>query len=302
MNLFNDIFFLYPYVLVLIIIYPIFIKYFKQKNQKVYFSNMKLLEKISSKTNYFHEIIKFLTFTCLIIALASPAKKETIIIDNTKGHEISLIVDVSAGMKDNQKFIVTKKIVEEFIQKRKNDRLALSVFANFAYVAVPLTYDKKSLLDTLKYIKIGVAGYRDTALYEALYLGSDIFKNSKAENKIAIVITDGLNTVNTVSLETSIDKLIKYNIKVYTIGIGIDNKDIIGEKNDLKLIAKQTKGKYYKAKNTKELASIYNEIDSLEKSDIKTQKNIYYEYYHVYFLYFALFLLLIQVFNNRKKI
>lgn len=300
MNLFDNISFSYPYILVLILVYIILIKFFKQKNEKVYFSNMKLLEKNSSNQNYLQEMIKFLAFTCLIIALASPVKKEKTIIDNIKGHEISLIVDVSAGMQDDKKFIVTKKIVKEFIQKRKNDRLALSVFANFAYVAVPLSYDKKSLLDTLKYIQIGVAGYRDTALYEALYLGSDIFKNSKSENKIIIIITDGLNTVNTVSLETSIDKLIKYGIKVYAIGIGI--KDDNTSKNDLEVIAKQSKGKYYKVKDIEELASIYDEIDSLEKSDIKTEEDIHYKYFYMYFLYVALFLLFIQLFNNRNKI
>ena len=300
MNLFDNISFSYPYILVLILVYIILIKFFKQKNEKVYFSNMKLLEKNSSNQNYLQEMIKFLAFTCLIIALASPVKKEKTIIDNIKGHEISLIVDVSAGMQDDKKFIVTKKIVKEFIQKRKNDRLALSVFANFAYVAVPLSYDKKSLLDTLKYIQIGVAGYRDTALYEALYLGSDIFKNSKSENKIIIIITDGLNTVNTVSLETSIDKLIKYGIKVYAIGIGI--KDDNTSKNDLEVIAKQSKGKYYKVKDTEELATIYDEIDSLEKSDIKTEEDIHYKYFYMYFLYVALFLLFIQLFNNRNKI
>lgn len=300
MNLFDNISFLYPYILVLILVYIILIKFFKQKNEKVYFSNMKLLEKNSSNQNYLQEMIKFLAFTCLIIALASPVKKEKTIIDNIKGHEISLIVDVSAGMQDDKKFIVTKKIVKEFIQKRKNDRLALSVFANFAYVAVPLSYDKKSLLDTLKYIQIGVAGYRDTALYEALYLGSDIFKNSKSENKIIIIITDGLNTVNTVSLETSIDKLIKYGIKVYAIGIGI--KDDNTSKNDLEVIAKQSKGKYYKVKDIEELASIYDEIDSLEKSDIKTEEDIHYKYFYMYFLYVALFLLFIQLFNKRNKI
>ena len=300
MNLFDNISFSYPYILVLILVYIILIKFFKQKNEKVYFSNMKLLEKNSSNQNYLQEMIKFLAFTCLIIALASPVKKEKTIIDNIKGHEISLIVDVSAGMQDDKKFIVTKKIVKEFIQKRKNDRLALSVFANFAYVAVPLSYDKKSLLDTLKYIQIGVAGYRDTALYEALYLGSDIFKNSKSENKIIIIITDGLNTVNTVSLETSIDKLIKYGIKVYAIGIGI--KDDNTSKNDLEVIAKQSKGKYYKVKDIEELASIYDEIDSLEKSDIKTEEDIHYKNFYMYFLYVALFLLFIQLFNNRNKI
>jgi hypothetical protein len=30
----------------------------------------------------------------------------------------------------------------DFIKQRKTDKLALSIFADFAYIAVPLTYDK----------------------------------------------------------------------------------------------------------------------------------------------------------------
>jgi Ca-activated chloride channel family protein len=49
--------------------------------------------------------------------------------------------------------------------------LALSIFADFAYIAVPLTYDKKSIVKILSHINVGIAG-QQTALYEALFLSS----------------------------------------------------------------------------------------------------------------------------------
>lgn len=300
MDIFQNIIFLYPYAFILLIIYIICQKYCKEKSQSIYFSNLKMLDKVSSNNNMLINILKFTIVFFIILALATPVKKEDVTLNNNKGYEISLMIDVSAGMRDDDKFKITKKIVKEFIQKRKTDRLALSVFANFAYTAVPLTYDKNSLLQTLNYIEVGVAGYRDTALYEALYLGSDICKHSTTKNKIAILLTDGLNTVDTISLNTAIKKAKKYGIKVYTIGVG---NNIYFSTKALQKIAKETGGKYYAANKPQKLKDIYDNINQLEKSKIKTIKYNYYKYFFQYPIYISIFLILILIFifiNNKS--
>ncbi len=101
------------------------------------------------------------------------------------------------------KFAMVKEIVIDFAKKRKNDRLALSIFADFAYIAVPLTYDKDSLIELLKRLDVGVAGTSKTALNEALFLSNNIFKNSTAKQKIAILLTDGNNNVNNIPLDVA---------------------------------------------------------------------------------------------------
>ena len=298
MNQFQDITFLYPYTFILLLLYIVCQKICKVKAQSIYFSNIKMLKQVSSKNNIFINILKFLILFFMVFSLASPVKKQDTTLNDNKGYEISLLLDVSAGMRDDDKFKITKEIVKEFIKKRETDRLALSVFANFAYVAVPLTYDKNSLLQTLNYLEIGVAGYRDTALYEALYLGSDIFKNSTTKNKIAILLTDGLNTVDTISLDTALRKAKKYGIKVYTIGIG---ESTYFNTKELEKIAKETGGKYYEANEPQKLKDIYNDIDKLEKSKIETIKYNYYEYFFQYTVYIAIFLLFILIILNNKK-
>jgi len=297
MYLTNNFGILYPWVFVIVIGYLLLLQREKQENQIFYFSNMKMLQTVVASQNIFQAILKFLILFCMVLALSSPMKKKSVVIDDTKGYDISLVVDISSGMRDDDKFLITKKIVKEFIKKRKYDRIALSVFADFAYVVVPLSYDKQSLLDSLQYIQIGLAGYRDTALYEALYLSGDIFKQSKAKNKIMILLTDGLNTVNTVSLDTALKKLKKHNLKVYTIGIG----DEIKGNNDLEKIAKVTKGKFYEAKKPDALKKIYEDIDSLEKSRIETHRRIYYEYFFQYPLTIALLALFILLFSKRGR-
>jgi Ca-activated chloride channel family protein len=266
------------------------------KNQTFYFSNMKMLQSITSNQNIFQTIMKFFILFFIVIALSTPVKKETLIIDDTKGYEISLVVDISSGMRDDDKFKITKKIVKEFIEKRKYDRIALSVFADFAYVASPLTYDKKSLLNILEYIDIGIAGYRDTALYEALYLSGDIFKDSSAKNKIIILLTDGLNTINTVPLDVAIKKVETNRIKVYTVGVGKE----ISRNDDLSKIAKETNGNFYEALKAEELQKIYDDIDILEKSNIESKKHIYYEHFFQYPLVLALFLIFVLLLLQRR--
>ena len=293
----TDIVFLYPWAFSLILVYFICVYLCKEKSQSIYFSNMKLLNSVTKNNSIAIKIIRFLVFIFMVIALANPVKKNEIIINDNKGYEISIVLDASGSMKENDKFGITKRIVSDFIKKRKTDRLALSIFADFAYVAVPLTYDKKSLLELLKHIEVGIAGQRQTALYEALYLSSNLFKNSNAKEKIAILLTDGIDNTDTIPLEVAIQKAKKYGIKVYTIGIGAvgDYRPLV-----LKQIAKQTGGKFFQANSEQKIKDIYDEINSLEKSDIKTQKYVKKEYFFQYALDVALGLLFILILLSRR--
>jgi len=62
----------------------------------------------------------------------------------------------------SDKFGIVKEIVDKFIDEREHDKIALSIFADFAYVAVPLTYDKKSIKRLLSRINVGIAGRQRT--------------------------------------------------------------------------------------------------------------------------------------------
>ena len=293
--------FLYPYAFLLFILYFICELFCKQKINTVYFSNLKMLKTATQKQISIIKILKYLILFFIVLSLSNPIIKNELKLENSEGYEISLILDASGSMHEDDRFNITKKIVSEFIKVRETDRLALSVFADFGFTAVPLTYDKQSLLSILQYIKIGVAGIRETALYEALYLSSDLFKQSSSKNKIAILLTDGLNTVESIPLKVALAKAKKYGIKVYTIGVG--------QKNDyntkvLQNISKQTGGKFYETSNPKELKSIYDDINTLEKSKIKTSKYTHKEYFYQYplFIAFVLVFILLAMSKNIKRI
>ena len=288
----------YPYVLVLLIPFLLCFRYCKAKKLALLFPNIALLQKATKKSQLGLNILKVIMVVATIVALASPIKQDTVVNKEDKGYEISLILDASGSMRQGNKFGIVKDIVTEFIDKRVHDKIGLSIFADFAYVAIPLTYDKKSIKRLLSRLEVGIAGVNRTALYEALFLSSNLFKSSKAKEKIAILLTDGMDNTNTIPLDVAINTAKKYGIKVYTVGIGEPgdfNPDV------LQKIAIATGGKYFSANSVQRLKAIYATIDKLEKSEIKSNKYIKNSYYFQYPLLLALIALLLYFYIRNKE-
>ena len=280
----------YPYVFLLLIMVAVCILFCKEKVRAIYFPHTELLSSLVKSKQILLNLLRALILSLLIIGLSSPVKTEEIILDNSKGHEISLILDASGSMNRFDKFKTVKAIMIDFISKRKTDKLALSVFADFAYTVVPLTYDKKSVIKMLDNIEIGVAGRRKTALYEALFLSSKLFNNSKSKERIAILLTDGKDNTDSVPLDMAIERAKDNKIKVYTVAVG-DKKDYNAEV--LKYIANSTGAKFFSANSYESIQNIYKQINQLEKSEININKYDKKTYYFHYPLTLALVLLLI---------
>jgi len=287
----------YPLAFAVLIIFALCMKFCKQKNQRLIFPNAKLLKTISKRSGFIEKILKYLAIFLLTLALASPYKSDDVIIQKDKGYEISLILDASGSMKDMNKFGIVKDIVKKFVKKRAHDKIGLTIFADFAYVAIPLTYDKESILRLLDKIDVGIAGVQRTALYEALFMSSKLFAHSKAKEKIAILLTDGVDNTNSIPLSVAINTAKKYGIKVYVIGVGGrgDYNPMVLEK-----IAKETGGEFFEADSVSRLQNIYKEIDRLEKSEIKADKYIKKSYYFQYPLALAIVLMLALFIYKRR--
>jgi len=280
----------HPYVFLLLIPIVVCILSCKEKKRAIYFPNIELLTSLTKSKQILLNTLKILILSSLVVALSSPIKTEQIILDNSKGHEISLILDASGSMARFDKFSAVKAIMVDFISKRKTDKLALSVFADFAYTVVPLTYDKKSVVKMLDNIEIGVAGKRKTALYEALFLSSKLFENSKSKERIAILLTDGKDNADSVPLDMALKRAKDNKIKVYTVAVG-DEKDYNADV--LKYIAKSTGAKFFSANSQESIQNIYKQINELEKSKINIHKYEKKTYYFHYPLSLTLVLLLI---------
>ncbi|BAS67870.1 vWA domain-containing protein [Bathymodiolus septemdierum thioautotrophic gill symbiont] len=289
----------YPYFLLLIALLIVCLSSCKEKKRAIYFPQNGLLKKITKSKQFFSNTLKFLILSLSIIALASPIKTQEIILDKTKGYEISLILDASGSMQQNNKFKTVKSIVKDFVAQRRNDKIALSIFADFAYTVIPLTYDKKSVIKVLGNINVGIAGRQRTALYEALFLSSKLFENSKSKERIAILLTDGRNNTDSVPFEVAIRRAKDNKIKVYTIGVGGRREY---DEGILREIANTTGAKFFSANSAKDIKNIYTKINQLEKSKININKYNKKTYYFHYPLSLALVLLFIYFWQKNTWI
>ena len=294
----SNIVFEYPYLFVLVALFFICEKFCKAKRQRLILPNMPMLKKVAQKQSILINTLKLLMVVLLVTALASPIKEDEVVIQNDKGYEISLLLDASGSMEQYKKFDIVKDIVLDFLTKREHDKLGLTIFADFAYVAIPLTYDKKSISELLQMIDVGIAGKQRTALYEALFMSSKLFKESTSKHKIAILLTDGVDNAGTIPLDVAVKTAKKYDIKVYVIGVGND-RDV--DRNVLNYIANETGGKFYEASTGERIKEIYDEIDTLEKSEIKANKYVKKHYFYQYPLGAAIVVMFLYIFARGRR-
>jgi Ca-activated chloride channel family protein len=223
-----------------------------------------------------------------------------------KGYDIVLAIDASGSMRESgfdpndptlSKFDVVKELVKDFIEKRKNDNVALVVFGSFTYVASPLTFNKKVVAKLLDYLDIGIAGQK-TAINDALFESIHMLKNSEAKSKVVVLLTDGIDTASRTPIDVVMKMAKKYGVKIYTIGIG-DRRGI--DENYLKWIAKNSGGRYFFAPNSKVLAQIYATINKLERSEIRAGEFVKKEELYQYPLFVAVLALLGFIYIYSKR-
>lgn len=287
----------YPWALALIAVFALCELFCRAKAQRLIFPDTALLRSLSRGSGWLQRGLKLLIFALLALALASPIKQNDVIVRNDKGYELSLILDASGSMEQMNKFGIVKEIVLDFIDKREHDKLALTLFADFAYVAMPLTYDKKSLKQLLSKIDVGIAGTQRTALYEALFMSTKLFKESSAKEKVAVLLTDGVDNTSKIPLDVAVQSAVKHGIKVYVIGVG-GRGDY--DPTVLRKIAEETGGTFYEADSVARLKQVYAQIDALEKSEIRADKYVKKQYFFQYPLGAALALLVLFILMRRR--
>ena len=190
-----------------------------------------------------------------------------------------LAVDLSGSMAQRD-FIVgnqrvdrltaTKVVAGQFIARRKGDRVGLILFGDRAYLQAPLTHDLKTVERLLDEAFITMAGQK-TAIGDAIGLAIKRLRHKKGD-KVLILMSDGENTAGEMDPLKAAELAREEGLKIYTIGIGSERPmDLFGmaggsalDERTLKAIAKITGGRYFRARDTRELMEIYHTIDKLE--------------------------------------
>ena len=269
-----------------------------------------------SRLLWIPDLLRLLALLLFVVAMARPQLTLSEEKVTAEGIDIMLAIDLSSSMLaqdfNPDRLTVSKQVATEFVEKRPYDRVGLAVFAGEAFTQCPLTTDHLILKDFLGNIQVGILN-DGTAIGMGLATAVNRIKDSDAASKIVILLTDGVNNSGYIDPVTAAQIAKEYDVKVYTIGVGSEGRALtpVNRRSNgeyyftmarvqideelLTEISTLTGGKYYRAIDRAGLERIYDEINTLEKTEIEV--NVFKRYKEEFrlFLIAGLFLFLLEL-------
>lgn len=254
-----------------------------------------------------------LGLSALILAAAGPSilQEEEPIIEQREALEkdalaIVLVADVSGSMDaldfapktlDKTRLDVVKDTFIKFIDRCPNDYIGVVTFGGFARVQSPLTSDHQTLKRIVERIEIpgtdeGVDPVvsreeQMTAIGDGLAMGITRIKDAVPENKIIILLSDGVHNAGALTPEKSAAIAKAIGVKVYTIGVGSTGRTLVRVRNlftgrmelqetfgeldekTLHAVAEKTGAHYTNVRSTEELEATFKKIEDLERTKME---------------------------------
>jgi Ca-activated chloride channel family protein len=236
------------------------------------------------------------------------------------GIDIMIALDISGSMRavdfQPNRLEAAKQVSADFVRGRQTDRIGLVVFASEAFLQCPLTIDYDVLTGIIGDVQIIPEQLDGTAIGLALANSINRLRDSDAESKVIILLSDGDNNAGEIDPLTAAGFAENFDIKIYTIAMGMRgqvripvNDPLFGKRmvpvqieiNEdlLKEIAHKTGGEFFRADSEEKLNRIWKDISELEKTEITvSQFTDWFELFFT-FLQIALILLLLEWFLRR---
>lgn len=304
---------------VLIFIIRWLIQHYYNEKLAVAVTQKELKRSPLSLIRYIPEILLMLVLSLLLTSMARPQKTNEKAEQWTEGIDIMLALDISQSMMIEDftpnRLESAKEVARKFIDGRTQDRIGLVVFSGDAFSLAPLTTDYDLLKDYLDEISFEMIENRGTAIGSALTVVTNRMRESEAQSKVCILLSDGDNTAGNIDPITAADLAAAYNIKIYTIIVGKEGlvpmgKDFFGrpqmyentiDETTMRRIAEIGSGEFYRVTNEEALSQVFERIDQYEKAEIKeTRFKDTADYYYIYLQWaiviFLLWLLLKSTF------
>ncbi len=302
------------------------------KRQFERFANIKLREYLVPMFSSARANTKFVIFNLIIALLIigaanlqSGSKMEKV---KREGIDLFLCVDISNSMHAEDiapnRLERSKQSINKLISKLGGDRIGIIVFAGNAYVQLPITTDYSAAKMFLSTVDTDLIPTQGTEVGRAIELAIKSFGDTK-HNKAIIIISDGEDHENGGAVKAA-QEAAKHGIKIYTIGMGLDegapiplynkygkktgykkDKDgniIITKVDDkiLRQIAEIGDGIYVRASNSNVgLDKIYEDINKTEKSEIESNVFTDYDDQFQWFVGAAIILLIIEILLSSGK-
>ena len=216
----------------------------------------------------------------LIVAVARPQSGRAETLLPQEGIDIVLVLDTSTSMRQpvvggDSRLEIAQRVLRAFVAERETDRLGLVAFRSRSFVLSPLTVDYsafQSLVDSADELDLPSGTAIGLALTDAI----NLLRESKAESRTVILLSDGENNRPEVEPATAARIAQALGIRIYTIGVtdvptGADSVPFQVDETALRTIADLTDGRYFRAA-PETLGDVYDTIDSLERSRVGPER------------------------------
>jgi Ca-activated chloride channel homolog len=179
--------------------------------------------------------------------------------------------DSAAPMKSvKTRLTATKEAIASFVASRRDDRVALVVFSDNAYVISPLTFDHDYVI---KYVNLIddqlLRGEGMTAIGEGLALANNLLARqattSDPRNQVVVLFTDGENNKGRDPMEV-LGESDAANIRVHMVGVDLEEE--VRNKPQVQRLFQSVRrygGRYFNASTAADLEAASRTIDRIEK-------------------------------------
>ncbi len=235
------------------------------------------------------------SIACAALALARPQKLLSTEEEKSDGISIMLSVDVSDSMliedfiiggRPANRLTAAKRVIADFINGRKTDRIGMVAFSGETYLPCPLTLDRNWLINNIDRLQVKRVSM-GTAIGSGIAAAAHRLKKEKTRTKIIVLLTDGANNSGNLSPQDAAKLAATLGMKIYTIAIGTPGSHVIPDpirgtytpvgqqtfdEETLMEVARIGNGEFYMAQNLDTLETVFKTIDKLEKVKIERRK------------------------------
>lgn len=265
----------------------------------VTFPNLGVLVSLGSRVRQsawnFGPPIAFIALTAAILTMARPVWRNQFQSRTASGIDIVITFDISLSMiiddfvlreRPISRIQAAKRVVDDFVTRRPDDRIGLVAFAGRPVSVCPLTLDHDWLRKCLDQLRlndrsdIGTVEESGTAIGSALATAALRLDVRQSKSKVIVLITDGASNSGKIAPLEAATHAKTLGIKIYTVAIGTEDGRVPGsiqafprqefDRPTLIEIARITGGEHFWAQHLADLESTFRTIDSLEKTEVKT--------------------------------
>ena len=263
-----------------------------------------------------------LAFFFFVIGLSRPQIGAKLKEHETKGAEIMIVLDVSNSMLAEDyspnRLDRAKLAISRLVDKLRDDRIGLIVFAGNSFVQLPITTDYVSAKMFLSSISTESVPVQGTAIGDAINTAMRSFSAQSEKSRAVIVITDGENHED--DPVAAAKQAAEMGARVFAIGVGspegkpipmngelLKDKDgeIVVTRLDEKVlqdVAAAGNGVYVRAGNNE--FGLNPIIEDIRKMDDERYNSIVFEEYDEQFMYFlaiALFFFVLEMLVGDRR-